>query len=152
MKRNFLLLLGVLTLAVVLSLTCFGHARAAHEYLEADYQTVFCASHGGVMELLLPSGNRVDCVFTDADGVRVSLEADFAKGKHHEALGQACEYSEETGFIPGVLLILERPEDRKYLDQLERTARYWKIPLRVWTMAPDDLRKLSWKRGGGGRE
>ncbi len=139
MVRNYLLLLLTLSVAIVLSLAVFGRARAAHEYLEEDYQAAFCAPRGGDMEYLLDDRSRVDCLFADVDGARIALEVDFGK-KRDEGLGQAMRYGADTGLTPGVLLILEHPGDAKYLGQLQRAARYWGLPLRVWTMTPDDLR------------
>jgi hypothetical protein len=106
-------------------------AQAAHLHPEKTYQNYWCADQGGVTEYVLPDRSRVDCL-TDTHAV----EVDFAP-KWAEAIGQALFYSLMTGRRPGVLLIIERQPDKKYLKRLNMVAEKYNIT--IWTIAPANI-------------
>jgi len=85
------------------------------------------------MEVMLLDQARVDCV-TD----EYAVEFDFGF-KWAESVGQALYYAEKTGLKPGIVLILERPSDSRYLDRINALAP--KFGITVWTMTPEDLEK-----------
>jgi len=116
-----------LLVVAILSFSCAKSFAAA--YPERSYQLAWCADGGGRVEVVLPDKTRLDCLLAD-----YAVEVDFAR-KWAEAIGQAMHYSRLTGKPPGVLLILEAPEDERYLLRLKETA-YW---IRVWTITPEDL-------------
>lgn len=120
MKRLVLLLLLVPSLVF-----------AAHQYPERDYQKAWCDRAGGVMEYRLDDGARVDCLTATH-----AVEFDFS-AKWAEAIGQALFYGIKTGKAPGVVLILEGPNDQKHLDRLQAVAD--KYGIKVWTMGKGDL-------------
>jgi hypothetical protein len=121
-------------LAAILIILLFAlPAWAGHRHLEREYQEKWCAACGGTTEVRLLDMARVDCV---TDGYAV--EFDFGS-KWAESAGQALYYAEKTGLKPGIVLILERPSDSRYLDRLNVLAR--KHGITVWTMTPEDLEK-----------
>jgi hypothetical protein len=83
--------------------------QAAHLYKEKDYQEVWCKKAGGITEYVLDDGARVDCL-TD----EYAIEFDFAS-KWAEAVGQSLYYALKTGKKPGIVLILEKETDRRFL-------------------------------------
>lgn len=82
------------------------------------------------MEYTLDDGARVDCL-TD----EYAIEFDFAP-KWAESIGQALYYAEKTGKKPGVVLILEKAGEERFLKRLETVAKTHGIT--VWTMTNDD--------------
>jgi len=97
---------------------------------ERAYQTAWCDARGGRMEVVLVDRTRVDCLLPE-----YAVEVDFAH-KWAEAIGQSMHYSRLTGKAPGILLIIETPDDEKHLMKL-REAAYW---IKVWTISPEDVR------------
>lgn len=106
-------------------------AYAANLFPESRYQEAWCNKMGGVMEYRLDDGTRVDCVAGD-----YAVEVDFAP-KFYEAIGQSLFYALKTGKQAGVVIILEKSTDSRYLDRLYSVARAERI--RVWTITPADL-------------
>lgn len=87
----------------------FLPAYAAHLYKEKEYQEVWCKQAGGVTEYVLDDGARVDCL-TD----EYAIEFDFAP-KWAEAVGQSLYYALKTVKKPGIVLIIEKESDRRFL-------------------------------------
>lgn len=110
-------------------ITDFSYAQHLHK--EKEYQTYWCSKNNGTTETVLDDRSKVDCVLED-----YAVEFDFAK-KWAEAVGQALYYSLKTGKKPGIVLILEGPEDEKHLVKLEKLAKEYGI--KVWVMRPQDL-------------
>lgn len=100
----------------------------ARAFPEKHYQDKWCSEHGGQTEVVFPDKTRADCV-TDTHAV----EFDFGK-KWAESLGQALYYSIQTGKRAGIVLILKRPSDRKYLVRLNSTIQHLNLPIDVWEM------------------
>jgi hypothetical protein len=80
------------------------------------------------MEVVLDDGSRYDCL-TDTHAV----EFDFAP-KWAEAIGQALNYAAQTGKRPGIVLILEREGDARYLDRIHTVDRAFGLGITVWTL------------------
>lgn len=85
------------------------------------------------MEYVVSGGSRVDCL-TD----EYAVEVDFAR-KWTEAIGQSLYYAHKTDRAPGILLIMEKPDDRKYLGRLFYTIKERDVFIKVWTIGPGDL-------------
>jgi len=102
MKKLLLMFLFIL---IVLALPI----QAAHQYKEKDYQEVWCKQARGIIEYVLDDGARVDCL-TD----EYAIEFDFAS-KWAESVGQSLYYALQTGKKPGIVLILEKESDRRFL-------------------------------------
>lgn len=80
------------------------------------------------MEVVLPSGARLDCLAPN-----FAIEIDWTE-KWAESIGQALDYAAETGLKPGIILICR---DAKHLcigrlDRLLETRRDWRLPITVW--------------------
>jgi len=110
--------------------------QAKHRHKEKEYQEQWCAEAGGITEVVLDDGARVDCL-TD----EYAIEFDFAP-KWAEAIGQALYYAEKTGRKPGVVLILEGDADQsRFTDRLDTVATPRGI--RVWTMKEAGLKTVA---------
>jgi len=116
-----------------LSLMVPGRALCRPLHHERAYQESWCEGMGGTMEARLPDRTRVDCLTTV-----YAVEVDFAR-KWAEAIGQSLFYSAATGRRPGVLMIIERPGDRRFLKRLRLALKRYRLPVRVWTIGPSDL-------------
>lgn len=103
-------------------------------HLEKVYQKSWCGEIGGQTEVVLSDRTRVDCL-TDT----YAVEVDFAR-KWAEAIGQALFYSGKTGKKPGILIIVEENQQRRYLKRLNLTIKKFDLPIRVWVMGPNDLK------------
>ncbi|MGE4545822.1 MAG: hypothetical protein AB7D06_17155 [Pedobacter sp.] len=96
---------------------------AKHLKPERAYQEQWCSEAQGVTEYLLPDRTRVDCLTSTH-----AIEFDFA-AKWAEAIGQSLYYGSCTDKTPGVVLILEYPSDKRYLDRLQPIATQHGITL-----------------------
>jgi len=114
---------------ILLSTLAFA---APHLHLERDYQKVWCDKAGGITEVVLDDLARVDCL-TD----EYAVEFDFGQ-KWAESIGQALYYGLKTGKKSGVVLILEKNSDTKYLDRLKAVAE--KHSIKVWVIKHEDLK------------
>ena len=103
----------------------------AHHHKEKEYQVAWCNKMHGTMEVILDDKTRVDCL-TD----QYAVEVDFAP-KWAEGIGQALFYGLKTGMRPGVLLIMEKDSDQRYLNRLILLAEKYNIS--TWTITPEDL-------------
>ncbi len=111
----------------------------ARAQTEDAYNRAWCAEQGGRAEVILRDRTRVDCL-TDTHAV----EADFAGKslKPYEALGQAVHYSRMTGLLPGVLLIVRKPSDCRFVERARRDYGHVVVlvlglglqPVRLWTV------------------
>ncbi len=108
---------------------------------ERAYQAEWCASAGGVAEIVLPDRTRVDCLTATH-----AVEVDFAD-KWAEAVGQALYYGHATGKSPGILLIMEEQNDERFLERLLVLTK--RLGIAVWTATPDDLGRMALHRAMG---
>lgn len=84
--------------------------------------------------MVLSDRTRVDCL-TD----NYAVEADFAY-KWAEAIGQSLFYSAKTGKKPGILLIIEKVQEKRYLKRLRLTVEKYNLPVKIWIIEPGDLK------------
>ena len=106
---------------------------AGHLYPEKWYQERWCHEQQGQLEYILSDKTRCDCVTREH-----AVEFDFGV-KWAEAIGQALHYAAHTGKQAGIVLILERKKDCKYLIRLNSVIQYYKLPIDVWTIRPPFL-------------
>ena len=121
--------LFILLIILLFPANCY----AKHLYKEAVYQNYWCNERGGVLEYELPDMSRVDCLLPD-----MAVEFDFAN-KRDECLGQALRYSAYTGKPPACVLILEKPKDTKYFNQLQYTIEKLNLDVQLFTITPEGL-------------
>lgn len=112
--------LCLLAIAVLLPLN-----STASERHEAWYVDRFCE---GKIEHVLPDRTRVDCLTTTH-----AIEYDWG-AKWEEGLGQALGYAMETGNRPGVVLILKKPRDRRYMSKLNGVIKAFDLPVDTWAI------------------
>ena len=117
---------------VVVMVAFAGPAFAKHEFLEKEYQAAWCNQEQGEAEHVLDDGARVDCL-TD----KYAVEVDFGP-KWAESIGQSLYYGIKTEKKPGVLLIIEKPTDARYLFRLWTVAKM--LDIKVWTITPECVR------------
>jgi len=87
-------------------------------YNESFYSDAFCNTRGGVSELVLEDGSRVDCLTE-----KYAVEADRAY-KWAESIGQSLLYSDLTGKEPAVLIILyDNDKDCSYIKRLYNATK-----------------------------
>lgn len=94
---------------------------------ERHYQEEWCKAHGGRMEVVFEDRTRCDCVTATH-----AIEFDYAR-KWYQALGQALHYARMSGLLPGIVLIKERPSDRRYVERLKGVVFKYGLPIDVWT-------------------
>ncbi|MBZ0308648.1 MAG: hypothetical protein K8I82_21455 [Anaerolineae bacterium] len=108
-----------------------GWLNAGHQHTEKWYQDQWC---DWLTEHVLEDGTRVDCLTPDH-----AIEVDFAR-KWYEGVGQALHYARMTDRCPGVLLIIEHPDDCKYLKRLQSLSTNNRPQLKVWSTGPYAVR------------
>ena len=122
-----------LLILIILPLCVFAQTPKNHKYFERDYQRVWCNTHCGSMEVILPDKARVDCVTKTH-----AIEFDFAP-KWAESIGQALYYGKVLHKTPGIVLIIENAEkDQKYINRVKAVAEIYGITL--WTISPNDMK------------
>jgi len=102
---------------------------AKREFLEKHYQAKHCPIKKQ-REHRLPNGMRVDCMTKIH-----AIEYDWAN-KYRQSFTQALEYSMYSNRKAGIVLILEKNTDVKYVDRLRRVIRSQCIDIDVWTVGP----------------
>lgn len=105
-------------------------ADAARMNQERHYQDLWCDERDGEKEVILSDRTRVDCLLDE-----YAVEVDFAN-KWAEAVGQAQYYAYMTGRKPGVLLIMEKDSDLRYLYRLSDVIEVTCPRIKVWTIHP----------------
>ena len=121
-------------LVVVVLILVPGHGLAKTAHHERRYQEFWCRRAGGLTEVVLSDRTRVDCLTRE-----YAVEVDFAV-KWAEAVGQALFYGAMTGRKPGILLIMEKDGDVRYLKRLRLVIENSAPAVRVWTVRPEDLK------------
>ncbi|MHC1701475.1 MAG: hypothetical protein AB9900_10910 [Humidesulfovibrio sp.] len=111
---------------LLLALPAFGLA-AGHLHPEKWYQERWCADRGR-MEVVMGDGSRCDCL-TETHAVEFDFGHNWA-----EAIGQALNYSAQTGKRPGIVLILERIGDERYLERIRTVDRAYGLGICVWVV------------------
>ena len=105
-------------------------ASAKNLHLEKFYQEKWCAANGGRAEVVLPDNTRCDCLTSSH-----AVEFDFGP-KWSESIGQSLHYSLLTGKKAGIVLILEKPDDDRYWDRLNRIIKHFRLPIDTWKTGP----------------
>jgi len=119
---------GLTACLLILALACPAWAAGqGHEHPERWYQERWCATRGQ-MEVVLPDGSRCDCLTDD-----YAIEFDFGH-KWAEAIGQALNYAAQTGKRPGIVLILEREGDERFLERIRTVDRAFGLGVTVWVV------------------
>jgi hypothetical protein len=119
---------------VLVLVICFvlpvGVSYAKRLHSEKWYQDRVCMSYGGQAEVVLQDKTRCDCL-TDTH----AIEFDFGS-KWAESIGQSLYYSVQTGKRAGIVLILEKENDLKYYERVEKVIEYFDLPVDVWMVKP----------------
>lgn len=118
-------------LILIILLTIPTSAFAKHKHYEKFYQEAWCQGKGQT-EVVLDDRTRVDCL-TEIHAV----EHDFAR-KWAEAIGQSLYYAVKTGKTPGIVLILEKKSEYKYLERINKVIKYYNLPIKVWVITNFD--------------
>jgi hypothetical protein len=116
LKRLMLLFL------IIPSIAFAGHVHKEKWYVETNCK--------GQIEARMPDGKRCDCL-TDSH----AIEYDFAP-KFTEAIGQALDYSLQTGKKAGIVLILEKPDDYRHWIRLNTIIEQNGLKIDTWKVGP----------------
>ena len=118
-----------------IGITVFSQARERESY----YQKEFAEVIGGEREVVLEDRTRVDIV-TDT----YAIEVDFAE-KWAESIGQSLHYEEMLGKKAGVLLVMDREREERFLNRLMPIAAKHGITVWVWDWTDDTWSKVDFK-------
>ena len=138
-RQELFVLLVFAVVSVLLVLFPISAKSATHLHSEATYQQVWCDKAGGVTEYTLDDGtrgSRVDCL-TDTH----AIEFDFIN-KWPEALSQARYYAKMTNKKPGIVFIIEKPENiytYTYILRLLNTLPSDNSDIQFWFMFPEEV-------------
>lgn len=94
---------------------------------ELDLAEQWCNGKGKP-EVTLLDRTRVDCL-TDTH----AIEVEYAH-KWKQAIGQSLHYALMTDKQAGIVLILRKEADYRYLESLTRVADRYNLPINVWTL------------------
>lgn len=119
-----------LSIALVMTVWPASSSTAGRKHHEAHYQKQWCADQRGVLEYVVSSGARCDCL----TGTH-AIEFDFAD-KWAEAIGQSLHYAALTSRKAGIVLIIENEKDTIFLKRLTATIQRHQLPIDVWTLKP----------------
>jgi hypothetical protein len=109
----------LLILISLVIIPLLGHANR----LESDYQNEWCQ---GKKEVVLEDRTRVDCLTNTH-----AIEIEFAN-KWKEAIGQSLHYSLMTSRKAGIVLIMRKPTDQKYMESLESVINKNNLLIDIW--------------------
>ena len=115
---------------IVLMAGCFmllGSLYAAEvgRMYESDYVNRDCK---GEIEFVTQDGTYIDCL---AGGY--AIEFDWAR-KWYEGVGQALYYGRLTGDVAGLVLIVKRESDWKYVERCHKTLAHYGTPVKLWVV------------------
>lgn len=102
-----------------------------HLHPEKAYQDVWCSKNGGLTEYVLNDKARVDCLTKNH-----AIEFDFAP-KWAESIGQALYYGLKTDKPPGIVIIVEKSGEDRFIKRVKAVAD--KYGITVWIMTPGEL-------------
>lgn len=110
-------------ISLLLATSCvFASPDNIDDWKESDFSKAFCSVNGGQLETRV-KGGRIDCETDD----RV-WEVEYAS-KWKEGIAQAQWYSIQKNKIPGILFIIRKDSDLKYI---EYTKEYlWKTGMYI---------------------
>lgn len=93
---------------------------------ESYYRDQMCAARWkGIANYRLSDGSRADCVNMEM-AVRVAYADQW-----QEAIGQALHFGRKTGLRPAVALVMEQPQDRKFLRLLTDLRKFYGLEFRI---------------------
>jgi len=98
-------------------LSSFSAKSQIGDYSEKEIADYIQGLIGGQREVSVPSG-RIDLVHND-----IAYEIEWAS-KWKESIGQALWYAQQSNNKPGIILLLKKKSDYKYLLQLNSTLVY----------------------------
>lgn len=105
-------------------------AHSSEKWHEADYVEHYCK---GEIEHVLEDRTRIDCL-TD----KYAIEYDYGK-KWAEALGQSLHYAAMTGKKAGIVLILDKEKEQRFLTRLKSAIKGYpkrndKLKVKIWVV------------------
>lgn len=128
MTRQWLMVPVILMAAVTLVWITPSLAVAApvrDQPLES-YRQAWCQQQKGHPGFRLIEGNECDCL-TATHAVAIDYADRWA-----EVMGRSLDFARQTGRKPGVVLVMERAEDRKYQINLRATIDAFKLGVNFW--------------------
>ena len=126
MKTNNHVLIGLLA---ILFGTLLGKAFPEEKRHEKDYQIVASKKFDNAkIEHILPDKTRID-ILTDKEAIEVDWASKWAEG-----IGQSLHYSTMTGKEAGLILILKKPDDSKYVARVKHILLIKSLKINLYTI------------------
>lgn len=129
-----------LVIGIFFALAC--EASASRQHKESWYADALAENLAARTEVRMRDGTRCDVLGTHA------IEVEFA-GKWCEAVGQSLNYAAHTGRPGAIALILEHPNDERFLARLQALIRFHRLPLKVIILRPFSADGLSFQFPSG---
>lgn len=107
----------------ILTIIALLFSSPAFAKKEREYQEEGCK---GAIEFILNDKTRVDCLTVD-----YAIEYEFA-AKWKSGIGQALHYGKKTFHEPGIVLIMTKESDKKYLESLQDLIKHYRLPIKIW--------------------
>ena len=99
----------------------------AYDYYNEDFHVrAWCKN--GIVEYTNSDGTRTDCLTNSH-----AIEFDFGR-KYAEAIGQSLHYRLKTGKRAGIVLIITKQTDLKYVYRVKSIIKAYNLPITLWTM------------------
>jgi hypothetical protein len=130
--RKILIIETLIWIPICFILLLVYSANAKRLHPEQYYQISWCKDNQGEVEVVLEDRTRVDCLTKTH-----AIEVDFAN-KFFEGLSQALYYGMMTGKKAGLVLIVERDTDKKYVGRAKKLIKYFSLPIDLWEVVNDD--------------
>lgn len=92
------------------------------------YAKKWCTENEGTQGVQLESQDKVDCL-TD----KFAVNAVYAE-KLKEGIGSSLYTALKLKRKPGLLVILRKPSDKEFVEQLKETNKHFKIGIQYWTI------------------
>ena len=106
--------------------TVVNASPSSRRHPESYYREQLCGPRWkGIANYGLSDGSSADCV-----NMQMAIRIAYAD-QWQEAIGQALHYGRKTGLRPAVALIIEQPQDRKFLRLLTDLRKHYSLELRI---------------------
>jgi hypothetical protein len=110
---------------MILAILAGSQFASAGQHGEDWYRDQWCAGRGKT-EAAMSDGTRCDCLTATH-----AVEVEHAR-KWAESVGQALNYAMQSNKRAGIVMIVERPKDRKYWIRLNSIIQSYDLPIDTW--------------------
>lgn len=119
MKFKFLLLALIIVLLA-------SPSMAKRSNPESFYKEIWCKNNKGEENVIIGNYAICDCVTNE-----YAVEVEFANN-WMDTIGKSLHFAQETGKKPGVVLILENIQDRRFKERMLKMIEHYKLDIEVF--------------------